>query len=181
MSWCLAQGQAWLEASWQEIASIFNAFLFCLLSKHFPSILFLLWSTPLFKWSCTPFLETRLDWFLHENVPDFPGPFLEKPMEKAGYSCQKTLISPQRFGKPMNRQSGLWKMFFCFFKFILLSLSLSLLLSYFITLFLYLSFYHLTCTQNIDYIDNYISTVLARVQILTTPQDAYIQIVLQEG
>ena len=28
-----------------------------------------------------------------------------KPLEAAGYAMQETMISPQRFGKPMNRQA----------------------------------------------------------------------------
>ena len=43
----------------------------------------------------------RLAWFLHENVPEYPEAFLEPLLER--YNVQKTLISPQRFGKPMNR------------------------------------------------------------------------------
>ncbi len=46
----------------------------------------------------------RPDWFAHENVVRFPGEIIQKPFAKAGYEMQETHISPQRFGKPMNRQ-----------------------------------------------------------------------------
>lgn len=45
----------------------------------------------------------RLDWFVHENVPSYPGSYVEEPMKKRGYKMETCLISPQRFGKPMNR------------------------------------------------------------------------------
>ncbi len=46
----------------------------------------------------------RPAWFAHENVNRFPGAFLENPLVEHGYGVQRTAISPQRFGKPMNRQ-----------------------------------------------------------------------------
>ena len=46
----------------------------------------------------------RLDWFIHENVPEYPGDYVEKPLSKQGYSVQVCLISPLRFGKPMERR-----------------------------------------------------------------------------
>lgn len=44
----------------------------------------------------------RPSWFIHENVKAFPLDYLENKF-KLHYSCQSTNISPQRFGKPMNR------------------------------------------------------------------------------
>lgn len=55
--------------------------------------------------------QLRPKWFVHENVIQYPGAYVEEPMEKAGYGCQHTTISPQRFGKPMNRWVGCSK--FC--------------------------------------------------------------------
>jgi len=46
----------------------------------------------------------RPDWFIHENVTGFPRDLIQQPFAKAGYEMQETNISPQRFGKPMNRQ-----------------------------------------------------------------------------
>ena len=46
----------------------------------------------------------RPTWFVHENVNRFPGPAVEDPLVERGYGVQRTAISPQRFGKPMNRQ-----------------------------------------------------------------------------
>ena len=43
----------------------------------------------------------RLDWFVFENVPEYPTDYLA-PLEQK-YAYEETLISPQRFGKPMNR------------------------------------------------------------------------------
>ena len=40
---------------------------------------------------------------MHENVPNFPGAYIEEPFAAAGYNVEKAVISPQRFGKPMNR------------------------------------------------------------------------------
>ena len=42
----------------------------------------------------------RPGWFIHENVQKFPGEYLQFDE----YGKQETSISPQRFGKPMNRQ-----------------------------------------------------------------------------
>ena len=47
--------------------------------------------------------DLRLGWFVHENVLKFPGKYLEDTFEPLGYSHQCTAVSPQRFGKPMNR------------------------------------------------------------------------------
>eukprot|EP00435_Cladocopium_sp_Y103_P038338 s1532_g10.t1 len=47
-------------------------------------------------------VRRRLDWFVFENVPEYPTDFLA-PLEQK-YAYEETLISPQRFGKPMNRQ-----------------------------------------------------------------------------
>ena len=44
----------------------------------------------------------RLDWFLHENVTGFPHAWLKDEFAQR-YACEETLISPQRWGKPMNR------------------------------------------------------------------------------
>jgi hypothetical protein len=45
--------------------------------------------------------SSRLDWFVFENVPEYPTDYL-RPLEQK-YAYEETLISPQRFGKPMNR------------------------------------------------------------------------------
>ena len=50
-----------------------------------------------------PSWKLRLDWFVHENVPGFPRDYLMDTLGPAGYDCQMTIISPQRFGKPMSR------------------------------------------------------------------------------
>lgn len=47
--------------------------------------------------------DPRLGWFVHENVPNFPGEYLEDIFKPLGYDNQSTTVSPQRFGKPMNR------------------------------------------------------------------------------
>lgn len=44
----------------------------------------------------------RPKWFVHENVKRFPKHFLTDALGGI-YSLQETMISPQRFGKPMNR------------------------------------------------------------------------------
>lgn len=44
----------------------------------------------------------RLDWFVHENSINFPKEYLEEAFGNK-YACEETWISPQRFGKPMNR------------------------------------------------------------------------------
>lgn len=49
------------------------------------------------------FAPLRLDWFVHENVKNFPEEYLTSTLEPEGYLQQATAISPQRFGKPMNR------------------------------------------------------------------------------
>ncbi|CAL1168273.1 unnamed protein product [Cladocopium goreaui] len=46
-------------------------------------------------------VRRRLDWFVFENVPEYPTDYL-RPLEQK-YAYEETLISPQRFGKPMNR------------------------------------------------------------------------------
>ena len=44
----------------------------------------------------------RLDWFIHENSVNFPKQFLEDAFANK-YASEDTWISPQRFGKPINR------------------------------------------------------------------------------
>ena len=51
-------------------------------------------------------IHLRLDYFIHENVTNFPAFFTDEAFGAAGYSVQCTVISPQRFGKPMNRPIG---------------------------------------------------------------------------
>lgn len=53
--------------------------------------------------------EIRPAWFGHENLVRFPEEYLTEQLAPLGYSCQSTAISPQRFGKPMNRQGKLAK------------------------------------------------------------------------
>ena len=48
-------------------------------------------------------LSGRLAWFVHENVPNFPAQWMRDEFAEE-YDNQHTLISPQRFGKPMSRQ-----------------------------------------------------------------------------
>ena len=48
-------------------------------------------------------LSGRLAWFVHENVPNFPGEWVRDEFAPE-YGNQHTIISPQRFGKPMSRQ-----------------------------------------------------------------------------
>lgn len=48
--------------------------------------------------------QPRLDWFLLENVLKYPVEFL-KALDIT-HDFQTTIISPQRFGKPMNRRGG---------------------------------------------------------------------------
>ena len=51
------------------------------------------------------FSAARLAWFIHENVEHYPPQHIEKPFsEKTGYGMQSSKISPERFGKPMQRQ-----------------------------------------------------------------------------
>lgn len=52
--------------------------------------------------------DLRLGWFIHENVLKFPGEYLEDTFKPLGYGIQSTVVSPQRFGKPMNRPAW-WK------------------------------------------------------------------------
>lgn len=52
--------------------------------------------------------DLRLGWFIHENVLKFPGEYLEDTFKPLGYGNQSTVVSPQRFGKPMNRPAW-WK------------------------------------------------------------------------
>ena len=47
----------------------------------------------------------RPPWFIHENVREYPDEFF-KPLLLKGYAYEETVISPQRFGKPMNRLDG---------------------------------------------------------------------------
>ena len=50
---------------------------------------------------CNP----RLAWWVHKNVLQYPEDHIKKPFcEQAGYEVQASMISPQRFGKPMSRQ-----------------------------------------------------------------------------
>jgi hypothetical protein len=44
----------------------------------------------------------RPGWFIHENVLGYPKEYLSESFDSV-YECQETQISPQRFGKPMNR------------------------------------------------------------------------------
>eukprot|EP00434_Breviolum_minutum_P016191 symbB.v1.2.014267.t1/scaffold1033.1/size247163/5 len=46
--------------------------------------------------------DQQLDWFVHENSTNFPKEYLEEAFGNK-YACEETWISPQRFGKPMNR------------------------------------------------------------------------------
>eukprot|EP00438_Fugacium_kawagutii_P025940 Skav207665 [mRNA] locus=scaffold1857:174390:176482:+ [translate_table: standard] len=48
-------------------------------------------------------IRRRLSWFVHENVIRFPGKYITDEFEPK-YQCEESVISPQRFGKPMNRQ-----------------------------------------------------------------------------
>ena len=52
--------------------------------------------------ACAVHGPLRLGWFIHENVRAFPLAYL---MDKLGqkYACEECVITPQRFGKPMNR------------------------------------------------------------------------------
>ena len=56
-------------------------------------------------------LSSRLAWFIHENLENFPEKYLTDEFAPLGYSCQGTSISPQRFGKPMHRLDGWTKIF----------------------------------------------------------------------
>lgn len=47
--------------------------------------------------------DLRLSWYVHENVNGFPGKWIIDELAPK-YKCEECLISPQRFGKPMNRQ-----------------------------------------------------------------------------
>ncbi|CAK9098054.1 unnamed protein product [Durusdinium trenchii] len=47
--------------------------------------------------------DQRLSWYVHENVNGFPGKWIIDELAPK-YKCEECLISPQRFGKPMNRQ-----------------------------------------------------------------------------
>ena len=40
---------------------------------------------------------------MHENVCSFPGEYVKEPLHRAGYSCEESKLSPQRFGRPMGR------------------------------------------------------------------------------
>ena len=46
----------------------------------------------------------RPAWWVHENVQAYPQDYLTSNFEPRGYAFQGTTVSPQRFGKPMNRQ-----------------------------------------------------------------------------
>ena len=53
----------------------------------------------------------RLDWFIHENSTNFPKDYLEAAFANK-YASEETWISPQRFGKPMNRcEVGISRLF----------------------------------------------------------------------
>ncbi|CAK9025846.1 unnamed protein product [Durusdinium trenchii] len=54
-------------------------------------------------------IKHRLDWFAHENVQQFPAEVLT-PLHQ-WYGEQSSLISPQRFGKPLNRLR-IYRLFF---------------------------------------------------------------------
>jgi len=55
------------------------------------------------------FQKIRPAWFGHENLVRFPEEYLTEALAPLGYVCQSTAISPQRFGKPMNRQGKMAK------------------------------------------------------------------------
>lgn len=61
----------------------------------------LIWVDWFFRKHLNLDLLPRPGWFIHENVQKFPGEYLQFDDE---YNKQETSISPQRFGKPMNRQ-----------------------------------------------------------------------------
>lgn len=85
-AWCLCPGQDWSAASCPIVHSmncVFWVFLFLLRINHSG------WPRP--------------SWFIHENVPNFASSFLEDHFTPIGYGCQKSILTPQRFGKPMNR------------------------------------------------------------------------------
>ena len=50
----------------------------------------------------------RPGWFVHENVMGYPKDYLSDAFDDV-YDCEETQISPQRFGKPMNRQATVSK------------------------------------------------------------------------
>ena len=91
---CLVEGQNWSTAPCQRYVNVwffrFKPFLFRLVFDRLH-----VYAAP---------KQPRLDWFMLENVPKYPVEFL-KGLE-ATHDYQTTLISPQRFGKPMNRRGG---------------------------------------------------------------------------
>ena len=47
-------------------------------------------------------LFLRPGWFLHENVTNYPQDYLAENLGRY-FEVESTTITPQRFGKPMNR------------------------------------------------------------------------------
>ena len=50
----------------------------------------------------------RSGWFVHENVMGYPKQYLSESCGSV-CDCQETQMSPQRFGKPMNRHATVSK------------------------------------------------------------------------
>ena len=49
----------------------------------------------------------RPDWFIHENVVDYPGEMLREDAKKNGYNVMWAHFRPEIFGRPMARQDSM--------------------------------------------------------------------------